>query len=208
MNVTPEKQIKRRNQATRRSESENGLLQAASELILERGMAAATFENIGARAGYSRGLATQKFGSKQGLIEALITRLQTRLQLLLMDRNLESLSGLEAVLGFTDIYLRNLAEDREVRSYFILMAGAVAEVSDLRGPFALAHKDVELKLEALFLKGLADGSVRPGTDADAAALMIGSLLFGLSMQILLDPAMNLEPIRETSLSTLRLSFQR
>jgi hypothetical protein len=36
--------------------------------------------------------------------------------------------------------------------------------------------------------------------------MIGSLLFGLSMQLLVDPAMNVEPIRETTLATLRLSF--
>ena len=33
------------------------------------------------------------------------------------------------------------------------------------------------------------------------------MLFGLSMQILLDPDLDLDPIRETSLSTLRLSFQ-
>ena len=64
--------ILRRTQAERRDESQRRLLEAAAALIQERGMAAATFENIGVRAGYSRGLATQHFGSKQGLIEALI----------------------------------------------------------------------------------------------------------------------------------------
>ena len=48
--------------------------------------------------------------------------------------------------------------------------------------------------------------LKQGIDADAAALMTGSLLFGLSMQLLLDPQMDLEPIRETSLGTLRASF--
>ncbi|MFZ0267107.1 TetR/AcrR family transcriptional regulator [Caulobacter sp.] len=196
----------RRSQSDRRQQSESELLGAAAQLILERGMAAATFENIGARAGYSRGLATQKFGSKQGLIEALIARLRARLEHLLADRDLESASGLEAVLGFVDIYLRNLQQDGETRAYFVLMAGAVAEVSDLRAPFAAAHKDVEVRLEALFLRGQADGSVRPGLDADAAALMVGALLLGLSTQMLVDPGLDLEPIRETSLATLRVSF--
>ncbi len=207
MNIQTGKQSKRRNQAERRSESENGLLQAAASLIVERGLAAATFENIGLRAGYSRGLATQKFGSKQGLIEALIARLQARLQSLLDERDIDSVSGLESVLTFVDVYLGNLASDSELRAYFIVTAGAVAEISDLRATFAAAHKDVEIKLEAQFLRGLADGSVRPGINPDAAALMVGALLFGLSMQTLLDPNLDLEPIRETSLTSLRTSLQ-
>jgi hypothetical protein len=34
-----------------------------------------------------------------------------------------------------------------------------------------------------------------------------SLQLGLSMQLLVDPTMNLDPIRKTSLATLRLSFE-
>lgn len=196
----------RRSQSDRRQQSESELLRAAAELIVERGMAAATFENIGARAGYSRGLATQKFGSKQGLIEALIARLQSRLQQLLEAGQLDTLDGLEAILGFVDIYLRNLADDGEMRAYFVLMAGAVAEVSELRGPFAAAHKEVETRLEAMFLRGQAQGVIRQGLNADAAALMVGALLLGLSTQMLVDPGLDLEPIRETSLMTLRVSF--
>jgi hypothetical protein len=43
-------------------------------------------------------------------------------------------------------------------------------------------------------------------DPDSAALMIGSLLLGLAMQLLVDPSMDVEPIRRTTLATLRLSF--
>lgn len=196
----------RRSQTDRRQQSETELLRAAAELIAERGVAAATFESIGQRAGYSRGLVTQRFGSKQGLIEALIARLQARMEALLDARQLDALDGLEAVLGFVDIFLRNLARDGEMRAYFVLMAGAVADVSDLRGPFVAAHKDVEVRLEALFLRGQAQGVIRAGLNADAAALMVGALLLGLSTQLLVDPGMDLEPIRETSLAALRASF--
>jgi len=196
----------RRTQSDRRQQSESELLRAAAALIAEQGTAAATFENIGARAGYSRGLVTQRFGSKQGLIEALIARLQARIQGLLDDRHLDALDGLEAILAFVDIFLRNLAKDGELRAYFVLMAGAVAEVSELRGPFAAAHKEVEIRLEGLVLRGQAEGVIRPGLNPDAAALIVGSLLLGLSTQLLVDPGLNLEPIRETSLATLRASF--
>ena len=196
----------RRTQTDRRLQSESELLRAAAELIAQQGVAAATFENIGLRAGYSRGLVTQRFGSKQGLIEALIARLQARMEALLDARHLDALDGLEAVLGFVDIFLRNLAEDGEMRAYFVLMAGAVADVSELRAPFSAAHKDVEVRLEALVLRGQAQGVIRAGLNADAAALMVGALLLGLSTQLLVDPGMDLEPIRETSLAALRASF--
>lgn len=196
----------RRTQTDRRQQSEAELLRAAAELIAEQGVAAATFEAIGLRAGYSRGLVTQRFGSRQGLIEALIARLQGRIESLLDARHLDECDGLEAVLGFVDIFLRNLADDGEMRAYFGLMAGAVADMSDLRAPFAAAHKAVEVRLEALVLRGQAEGVIRSGVNADAAALMVGSLLLGLSTQLLIDPDMDLAPIRETSLAALRASF--
>lgn len=201
------KSAARRSQSDRRQQSEQGLLKAAAELIVEQGMASATFENIGARAGYSRGLATQKFGSKQGLIEALIARLQNRLEAQLVTHHPQAASGLDAIVAFIDIYLRTLAEDSELRAYFVLMAGAVAERSDIRNPFAAAHQDVKERLSQLFLRGQADGSVRTGFDPDTAALMIGAQLFGLSMQRLLDPDLDLAPIRKTCLKAVRLSFQ-
>ena len=106
----------RRSQAQRRDESERRLLAAAAELVVERGMGAATFENIGARAGYSRGLVTQRFGSKRGLIEALIADLQGRLGGLLEDRRVEELNGLEAVLAYVDVFLAALDRDSELRA--------------------------------------------------------------------------------------------
>jgi len=196
----------RRSQHERRQQSEDGLLKAAAELIAERGVNAATFENIGQRAGYSRGLVTQKFGSKQGMIEALIAHLHARSDAGFAERQIDALPGLEAILAYVDVYLRNLESDGEVRAYFVLMAGAVADLSAIRSAFAASHQMVERRLEALVLRGQAEGAIRGEIDADAAALMIGSLLLGLSMQWLVDPDMDLAPIRETSVATLRLSF--
>lgn len=196
----------RRTQSDRRQQSESELLRAAAELIAEEGVAAATFENIGLRAGYSRGLVTQRFGSKQGLIEALIVRLQARMEARMEDRGLEHGSGLEAVLGFVDAFLATLSEDGELRAYFVMLAAAVGDMSELRAPFAAAHKAAEERLEAMVLKGQAEGVIRAELNADAVALMAGSLLLGVSTQLLIDPGMDLEPIRDTCLTMLRASL--
>ena len=196
----------RRTQAERRDESERGLLQAAIAVVAEEGVGAVTFDAVGRKGGFSRGLATQRFGSKQGLIEAVIGHLHERQEVLHRQTGIDDLPGLEAVLAFVDLYLRDLSAKGEARAYFMLLSSAVADASALRTVFAASHARVERRLEAWVLKGQAEGAIRREIDADAAALMIGSLLFGLSMQLLIDPTMNLDPIRETSLTTLRLSF--
>ena len=43
-------------------------------------------------------------------------------------------------------------------------------------------------------------------DVESAALMVGSLLFGVAMQSLLDPMMDLERLRLTVVDTVRLGF--
>lgn len=196
----------RRTQAERRDESGRSLLQAAIDVVADEGVSAATFEAIGKRAGYSRGLATQRFGSKQKLIEAVIDDLHERQEQGLTEFRVDELPGLEAVLAYVDLYLRALSADNEARAYFMLLSAAVADATELRAAFAAEHVRVERRLEALFLKGQAEGLIRREIDADAAALMVGSLLLGLSMQVLVDPRTDLEPIRETSLAALRLSF--
>jgi AcrR family transcriptional regulator len=53
---------------TERTElSEQKLMEAAIELLVKTGIQNTTLQEVGLRAGYSRGLATHRFGSKAGL---------------------------------------------------------------------------------------------------------------------------------------------
>lgn len=164
-------------------------------------MSASTFENIGARAGYSRGLASRHFGSKSGLIRALVERLQERREEA-MAVGEKAPQGLDGVIAFVDGHMEALVRDAELRAYFITLASTVAERSDLRILFAEAHEAVAQRLEELVLAGKSAGTVRTDVDANAVALMIGSLLFGLSMQLLLDPTFDLSPVRQVILTTI------
>lgn len=196
----------RRTQAERSDESERRLLDATMTVVAARGVSAATFEAIGRAAGYSRGLATQKFGSKQGLIEALIADLHEKQDAGLAAHHIDEAPGLEAVLEYVDLYLTNLAHGEATRAYFMLMAGAVADASELSAAFGRSHDRVKARLSRLLARGQSEGGVRRGLDPEAAALMVGSLLLGVSVQWLVDPTTDIDAIRQTSLRTLRLAF--
>lgn len=47
------------------------MLNAAAELVIDEGVRSLTLARVGERAGYSRGLATHYFGSKQALLQRL-----------------------------------------------------------------------------------------------------------------------------------------
>jgi AcrR family transcriptional regulator len=196
----------RRTQAERRAQSDQSLLDAAAALIAEEGFNAATFEKVGARAGYSRGLASQRFGSKDGLIEALISELHERSNELNAAEGVENMSGLEAILGSVDIFLTNFESETALRAYFVAMAGTVATLSRLRAAFAASHMKAKERFMEQIERGQADGTISRELDAEAAALMIGSLLLGISTQWLIDSSTDLQRIRRTALDTLRRSL--
>src|SRR5580693_3794419 len=67
----------RRTQRERRDLAEAALLNAAAELAVEHGVRSLTLARVGERAGYSRGIVTHHFGSKQALLERLARATQT-----------------------------------------------------------------------------------------------------------------------------------
>ncbi len=196
----------RRTQAERRDESGRRLLDATARVVATEGVSAATFEAIGRNAGYSRGLATQKFGSKDGLIEALIADLHDHQDALLAAYHIDEIPGLRAILDYVDLYLRHLRDQPATRAYFMLLAGAVADASPLRAAFAHSHERVKGRLAAVVSRGQAEGDIRAEIDPESAALMIGGMLLGLSVQWLVDPDTDLDAIRRTSLGMFRLAF--
>src|SRR5262245_59826955 len=108
-------------QAERTERSTEALLDAAAELIAEGGLSSMTFNALGERAGYSRGLVTARFGSKRGLVDALIHRIWRRLR----DRDVLPVAqrdnGLEEIIVLVDA-IREQAETerRDMRAMFAL----------------------------------------------------------------------------------------
>jgi AcrR family transcriptional regulator len=196
---------RRRTQAERRHQSERGLVSAAVEVLAEDGVSAATFDAIALRSGYSRGMVGQRFGSKHGLIEAVITYLHHGRESFAAE-SLDDLPGLEALLAYVDFYLRWLSDMGKFKAYFRLMSWTVADISPVQSVFAAEHERVRERFEGWMKRGQQEGQIRPDLDCGAAARMVGGQLLGLSIQVLIEPGFDLEPIRTTYLATLRQAF--
>src|SRR5258705_9621681 len=92
----------RRPQAERRAQSERRLLDAATRLIADQGFSKTTLAQIGAKAGYSRGLVNERFGSKAELVQVLADEFQTYFAHDQLEPALADKHGLEALLVTID----------------------------------------------------------------------------------------------------------
>lgn len=175
-------------------------------IIAEDGVGAATFEAIGNRAGYSRGLATQHFGSKSGLIDAVVEYLHERQNEAFDASRIGEKNGLEALLAYVREFCAQLRGSAEPNAYFMLLSDAVANAQDTRGAFARSHARVKQRLAEFVRRGQSEGVIRRDVDAGSVALMVGSQLLGLGIQSLIDPRMRLEPVANTIALSLARSL--
>jgi AcrR family transcriptional regulator len=190
-------------QAERRERSEQELLEATMRVVSASGVAAATFDAIGKEAGYSRGLVTQRFGSKDGLIRSLIEALHGWQRDALDAADVERMDGLSALCAFVELHCRSLDGREEDKAYYMLLAAAVADRLETRAAFAESHEVERVLIRGLIERGQAEGSIRKDADADATALMAGCALIGIRMQNMIDPGTEIAPIRDALIQSLR-----
>ncbi|HMC81415.1 MAG TPA: TetR/AcrR family transcriptional regulator [Acidimicrobiia bacterium] len=181
--ATPANRHKERSELSTRR-----LLDAAGELIVEGGYEAMTLAAVGERAGYSRGLVTARFGSKDQLLKALVERIIDRWNHRNVLPRAEGSSGREAIVILLDAITEQVARDPSaIRVLYALMFEALGPVPELRSTFVAFHSTMRADLARLVRKGLRDGSVRPGTSpANEAALIVAGLR-GVAYQWRLDP---------------------
>tara|TARA_R110002020_G_scaffold105961_2_gene246784 strand:+ start:25479 stop:26135 length:657 start_codon:yes stop_codon:yes gene_type:complete len=203
---TLEADSQRLTQAERRDRSERELLEATIRVVSENGVSAATFDMIGREAGYSRGMITQRFGSKDGLIRALIDYLHGWQGEALERERVADMDGLTALCILVGVHCQTLEGHDEAKAYFMLLAAAVADQLDFCAAFADSHAIERLLIRAMIERGQAAGDIRADVDADAQAVMTGCALLGLRMQCLIDPATQIEPVRDALLASLRASL--
>ena len=175
-------------QQARSERSTNALLDAAAALIVERVFGALTLAAIGERAGYSRGLVTARFGSKDGLVDALIERIVGRWSHRNVLPRTKGRSGREAMLVMLDAIRAQAERDpRALRVLYALMFEAIGPDPGLRARFAKFHEDMRADFAGFVARGKRDGSIARCVDAGAEATLVISGLRGIGYQWLLDP---------------------
>lgn len=166
-------------QPERVEQSSLRLLQAAAELIVEKGWEATTAAEIGRRAGYSRAMVHARYGSKDAVLDAFQDRYVARLN---PDPE-PAATGMQQVLAHFDRVQEIHAEDPAVtRAMFVSAFEAVKTTSPLRDSVRAQLAGAAVKVEAGLRTGIADGSLRPDIDVDMALRDITGSIFGIAFQ--------------------------
>lgn len=177
----------RRTQEQRRREARLKLIQAAAELINERGQSGLTLAAVGARAGYSRGIAGHHFGTKAGLIEALLVQVEAEFE---AGAGAVDHSGPPvAVLTETcRVFLAMLADRSDLhRAFLTLWAGAVVTDNEHRAVMQAADRHIRRRIAAAVSRGIGDGTIAATVDPAGYAVILLGQLRGIELQHLLAP---------------------
>ncbi len=174
-------------QVVRVERSTEALLDAAADLVAEGGLAAATFAAIGERAGYSRGLVTARFGSKAGLVEALIKRVWSALREAGIVPLRRRATGLQSLIGLVEgIHRQAVDNERDMRAMNALIFEALGADDALRERMAAFSEAMRSEVADALRRGIDDGSVRSIADPVRDAAVVTSALLGIAYQWLLE----------------------
>ncbi|WP_336087363.1 TetR/AcrR family transcriptional regulator [Nocardia sp. SSK8] len=179
----------RRTQQERTAQAERALLDAAAELIAQRGVDRTSLAEVGVRAGYSRGLVNHHFGSKAALLERLARDTQERFAATVTARITESHEdAVDTLTRMVHDYLTALVDyQAAARAFFVMWSGAIPGESALRSSFAANDELFRQGVEVILRDGQQSHTVDADLDPAAAALVIVGMLRGMGAQYLIGP---------------------
>lgn len=177
----------RRTQAERRAESERQILEAAAILFGRQGYTATTLEQIGREAGYSSALVSLRFGSKEGIVEAIVARLQTRAgsEVFEPEDGVAGLAGLNRIFNGYSELLRDA--EHWMRALFVLMTDSLGPLSAKIDLFRAGNDRFAAAIEQAVRQGLEAGEIRTDLDPAETAFQVLASVRGTTLLWLLDP---------------------
>lgn len=174
------------------------LLEAAVQLIGEKGWESTTAAEIGRRAGYSRAMVHARFGSKDAILDTLFA---TEYERKLTPAPDPASSGMAQALAHVERIAVLYSEDRDLlRAIFVLTFEAATATSQARPYIQMWLRRAAQTVETGLRAGVADGSVRRGIDIDRTVHDFGAAVLGTAYQWIMaaypyDMATELEFVR-------------
>lgn len=163
------------------------MLAAAEALILECGIDGTTLSAIGKRAGYSRGLATYRYGSKAGLFREVSASIHRR-WVSYLEQAVDGQTGVDALCSAADAYYQFVSDaPQDIRVLHILYYAAAEPSSDLRAIARNAFQRQIADAERWLKAGIASGSVRDDICPLSEATQYVSHIAGITYIWLLSP---------------------
>ncbi len=178
---------KRRTQEQRKAESERRIIRAAVELIAKQGYLKTTLIEVGRAAGYTGGLVSHRFGSKEGLLNAVIDNASRRFfedQLLPV---IEHESAEQALRNYISTYYEEVfVRESHIRALYVIMGESLGAVKEVQPKIARLNRGMRSRIKEIVERGIANGEFSANVDPDASAVLIVGLLRGVVMQYLAD----------------------
>jgi len=178
----PDQPPARRTQQERREQTERKLIASATALIAEHGSHALTLAEVGEAAGYSRGIVSHHFGSRENLLRAVMRDAQA------LDLPEPGESAGVWLAETVRVYLENIANQPPAARAFLKMWGEAIATDPVLMPL-YAEQDAHFRrlLADKVQEGIRDGSVRADADPEAMAVSLLGLLRGIALQLISAP---------------------
>jgi len=188
VNEADEAKAPKQNRQHMRSQmSTSRLLAAAAELFADRGYRQTTLADIGERAGYSHGLVTRRFGSKQGLLVALLDHMIDVWMQNAVHPAVASETGIKGIRAFLAAFCANAtANSSNLKALESLMFEGLWGEPEFKERLIIVHNQGLELFRGLVQGGIKNGTVRQDADADAVALMASTALRGATYLWLLE----------------------
>lgn len=175
-------------QQARSELSTTRLINAAAELIAENGYERTTLAAIGSRAGYSHGIVTRRFGSKEGLLIALIEKMAMGWSETHLTPAIGTSTGREALHIRVDAFRSSWRKSaRRMRALYTLMFEALGPIPHLKERMVELHRFSRGSVVDVVQRGIEDGSVDPSVEPEQVARLFMGALRGAAYQAMLDP---------------------
>lgn len=193
----------RQTQAERREAAERAILEAATNIVAERGLEELTLNEAGEAAGYSRALPAHYFKTKSALLQAVADHIMAgydeRISAApLADHGLERLCSL-LEFCFDDAVTNPTA----VRAYQTIIAGGLNR-PELRPTVERMTRQGIDDLTSLIQEGQDKGDIRADAQPGAEASIILASLRGVLFQWLISPDhVSLSRMRDSLVTNVR-----
>jgi AcrR family transcriptional regulator len=194
-------------QAERTAISDKAMFDAAVQLILERGTEKTTLKAIGERAGYSRGLATYRYGSKAGLFDEVCKTISRR-WLDYLEEDVGKKIGIDAMCAALDSFFQFVSDfPQEARVLQILYCGAAGPKSEYRQTSVSIHQRQQDDVAEWVRAGQRAGSVRKDADPKSVAAQYIAYISGMTYLWLINPnAINVGKANDDMIANIRTTL--
>lgn len=197
----------KRTQAERREESTGRLLDAALSLLGERRSLDFSMAEVADRAGYSRGMPTHSFGTRDEMIRQLVPHLHVMSGDLFgnpKDRG----SGIEAVLKSAALLLDPSPGQADLTiAVHVLLAEAASPDSPFREQVQHLNEAATSFIHRNLEEAVARGEIKPIHCSKSTSMLVMAMIRGSLLQWLVDPAVPVEDLRQELLAILRSLFE-